>query len=219
MKRILLIALMLLSFSAFSQSTHDYVDLGLPSGTLWATCNVGANNPWEYGDYFAWGETRPKTIYSWETYKHTKIDGTTLTKYCTDPTFGYNGFTDNIKQLQRSDDAATANWGSPWHIPTIQQIRELKENCIWRVATKNGISGYEVKSKRNGKSIFLPAAGCPEGGRRTETNEAGYYWSSTLDYGASLNACALDLDLEENEVDVDSWGYRREGMSIRPVQR
>ena len=96
---------------------HEYVDLGLPSGTLWATCNVGADTPEGYGDYFAWGETTPKTTYNWNTYKYCNGgEGlNTLTKYCSDSNFGYNGFTDNLTVLQlMDDDAATVNWGSGW---------------------------------------------------------------------------------------------------------
>ena len=91
---------------------HEWVDLGLPSGTLWATCNVGASKPEEYGDYFAWGETEPKDEYCWSTYLHCKGDYNSLTKYCHQYDYGYNGFTDNLTELEPADDAATANWGS-----------------------------------------------------------------------------------------------------------
>ena len=90
---------------------HDYVDLGLPSGTMWATCNVGAESPDQYGDYFAWGETTPKDTYNWNTYLYSNGDYNQLTKYCSQSDFGFNGFTDNLKTLQPSDDAATTNWG------------------------------------------------------------------------------------------------------------
>ncbi len=104
---------------------RDYVDLGLPSGTLWATCNVGASKPEEYGDYFAWGETTPKSTYYWSTYKWCKGSETTMTKYCTRSDYGYNGFTDNLTELQPEDDAATANWGSVWKMPSYAQFSEL----------------------------------------------------------------------------------------------
>ena len=95
---------------------HEYVDLGLPSGTLWATCNVGADTPESYGDYFAWGETEPKTTYDWSTYKYCVGEYDRLTKYCSDTTYGYNGFTDNLYVLQLSDDAASVNWGEGWRM-------------------------------------------------------------------------------------------------------
>ena len=97
-----------------SYNGHDYIDLGLPSGTMWATCNVGAENPEGYGDYFAWGETQPKAIYTDSNYVYSNGGCEDFTKYCTKPEFGYNGFTDNLKTLQPSDDAATVNWGEGW---------------------------------------------------------------------------------------------------------
>ena len=108
-----------------SANGHEYVDLGLPSGTLWATCNVGASKPEEYGDYFAWGETKPKSDYSWETYKWCKGSSKTMTKYCTNSKYGYNGFTDDLWELLPEDDAATVNWGSGWQTPSLAQLKEL----------------------------------------------------------------------------------------------
>ena len=104
--------------------THAYVDLGLPSGTLWATCNVGADYPWEYGNYYAWGETKTKTSYNWSTY--TKGDEDKLTKYCSKSDKGNNGFTDKLTKLQPGDDVSTAQWGSGWCMPTKEQWEELK---------------------------------------------------------------------------------------------
>ena len=98
---------------------HAYVDLGLPSGTLWATCNVGASSPEEYGDYFAWGETEPKNDYNWSTYKYCKGSSTTMTKYCTSSSYGT---VDNKTELEPSDDAATVNWGSNWQMPSLEQL-------------------------------------------------------------------------------------------------
>ena len=102
-------------------SFHEYVDLGLPSGLLWATCNVGADAPEDYGDYIAWGETTPKTTYNWSTYQYCMGSYNTLTKYCNKTSFGYNGFTDNLTTLLPEDDAATANWGSGWRMPTEEE--------------------------------------------------------------------------------------------------
>ena len=158
---------------------HDYVDLGLPSGILWATCNVGATTPEGYGDYFAWGETQPKTTYDWTTYKW--CNGTlTMTKYCNDASFGYNGFTDNLTTLQPSDDAATANWGSGWCMPTKEQWEELYQNTTNTWTTQNGVNG-RLFTANNGNSLFLPAAGVrwddEPGG---DGGSDGDYWSSSL---------------------------------------
>ena len=108
---------------------HDYVDLGLRSSTLWATCNVGADNPGDYGDHFAWGETQPKAAYTDSNYIYSKGGYNQFTKYCTKSEFGFNGFTDNLKTLQPSDDAATVNWGEGWRTPTIDEWVELVTKC------------------------------------------------------------------------------------------
>ncbi len=105
---------------------HDYVDLGLPSGTFWATCNVGAMNPEDYGDYFAWGETEPKSYYDWSTYKYCNGSSSTITKYCSDSEYGT---VDNKYTLEAIDDAATVNWGGDWRIPTIEEQAELTGAC------------------------------------------------------------------------------------------
>ena len=109
------------------------VDLGLPSGTLWADRNIGANSPEGYGDYFAWGETRPKSEYNWSTYKYCKGSDKTITKYCDDSSYGT---VDNKTVLEPSDDAATANWGSNWRMPTHGEQVELNEKCKWTWTTR-----------------------------------------------------------------------------------
>ena len=136
---------------------HEYVDLGLPSGTLWATCNVGANSPEDYGDYFAWGETETKTTCDWDTYKYGNGDYDELTKYCSNFEQGHHGFTDNLTVLQPDDDAATANWGNGWCMPTKEQWEELCNNTehVWKAW--NGVNGFLFKGK-NGAVLFLPAA-------------------------------------------------------------
>ena len=137
---------------------HDYVDLGLPSGTLWATCNVGASAPEEYGDYFAWGEITPKNIYDWSTYKWCNGSENSITKYCTNSEYGYNGFRDGKKQLDLEDDAAYVYWGSHWRIPTEDQLDELIDECTWTWTTQNGINGRMVTKMRlvPGRSIGPP---------------------------------------------------------------
>ena len=157
---------------------HEWVDLGLPSGTLWATCNVGANAPEEYGDYFAWGETEPKDVYSWETYKWCNGSDTTLTKYCTKSKYGYNGFVDNKTELDPEDDAAYVNWGASWRMPTKSQLGELRSECTWLWSNLNGVNGILVTGP-NGNSIFLPANGCRTGSSLILSN-VGNYWSLNL---------------------------------------
>ena len=150
----------------------EYVDLGLPSGTLWATRNIGANSPEESGDYFAWGETEPKEEYYMSNYKWYDYDNELYTKYCTDS--GYGMIDD--KELEPRDDAAWANWGPSWRMPSLEQLRELKEKCSWEWIERNGTSGYLVTGP-NGNTIFLPAAG--EASFPNAEGE-GYYWSRTL---------------------------------------
>ncbi len=160
---------------------HEYVDLGLPSGTLWATMNVGANSPEEYGDYFAWGETTPKDWYDWSTYQwwNGGTDAYALTKYCNNSEFGYNGFTDNKTELDPEDDAATANWGPEWRMPSLAQIKELYMNCTWVWTTQNGING-RLFTASNGASLFLPATGDRWMGEFKNVGSWGYYWSREL---------------------------------------
>jgi hypothetical protein len=157
---------------------HEYVDLGL--SVKWATCNVGASKPEEYGDYFAWGETQPKSTYSWSTYKWCRGSYDTQTKYCTNSSYGT---VDNKTTLDLSDDAARANWGGSWRMPTDAELTELREQCTWTWTTQNGVYGYKVTSKKSGytnKSIFLPAAGCRSDDSLYDAGSGGYYWSSSL---------------------------------------
>ncbi len=135
--------------------SKEYVDLGLPSGLLWAVTNVGAKKAEDYGDYFAWGETTPKSEYSWATYKYSNGSEKSLTKYCTDASYGD---VDNIEKLEEEDDAATVNWGKPWRTPTLEETQELITYCTWLYTKQNGVSGYNVTGS-NGNSIFLPTTG------------------------------------------------------------
>ena len=196
-------------------SGHPYVDLGLPSGTLWATTNIGAANPWDYGYYFAWGETTTKSKYGWTSYKYANGDYKKLTKFCNKSDYGNNGYTDNKKQLESSDDAATANWGSDWCMPTQAQFQELKDKCTWTWTTKNGKKGYEVKGK-NGNSIFLPAAGYRYGTSLYLYDSDGSYWSSSLstDYPSS----GRRLEFDSSYVYPNVLGNRCNGLSVRPVR-
>ena len=191
------------------ENNHEYIDLGL--SVKWATCNVGATKPEEYGDYFAWGETETKESYNWSTYKWCNGSSNTQTKYCTSSSYGT---VDNKTGLEAADDAATANWGSAWRMPTKEEQDELRTKCTWTWTTENGVNGYKVTSKSNGNSIFLPAAGYRSGIRLYGAGSSGSYWSSSLNTGNPNNA--YHLDFGKSSVD---WLYRNRdhGQSVRPV--
>ena len=160
---------------------HEYVDLGLPSGTLWATMNVGATTPEECGDYFAWGETTPMDYNPyWDTYQWSNGKWNKLTKYCTGSNYGDNGFVDGKTELDPEDDAAYVNWGSQWRMPSYDQMEELRTKCTWQWKTSNGVNGYLVKSKSNGASLFLPVTDYYSTGQIYNAGYMGYYWSRTL---------------------------------------
>ena len=198
--------------SSGSTGGHDYVDLGLPSGTLWATCNVGADSPEAYGDYFAWGETTPKSDYSWSTYKYGTAEDQ-LTKYCNKGSSGKNGFTDNKTVLDAEDDAATANWGDEWRMPTGEELAELYDGCIKIWTTQQGVKG-RIFIGLNGNTLFLPAAGIYGETSLYSAGSGGNYWSSSLYTGDPYSACYLYFFS-----DYVSWNYdyRCYGLSVRPV--
>lgn len=189
----------------------DWVDLGLPSGLLWATRNVGANSPEDYGDYFAWGETRPKTYYEWVSYRYG--DEYDLTKYCTDSSYGHNEFVDNLTTLQPSDDAATANRGSDTRIPTHGEWVELYNCTTSTWLTMNGVKG-RCFTGPNGKSLFLPAAGCICGNELYDVGGYGFYWSSTLSSNDSNYASFFYFDSDGCGM---SNRNRYTRQSVRPV--
>ena len=288
---------------------HDWVDLGLPSGTKWATMNVGATTPEGYGNYYAWGETQPKATYtldnykwydsetetytkypkakrnvvllgseqgrksltfnvtvpygthvcyiagspSWEHLKMQKVDDThfTLTtdeldglayKYCAGDTWtfvekladgahpddreyaesdvvvAWNAIQDpEITILELEDDAAYANWGGDWRMPTIDEIDELVDNCTWTWTTQNGVNGYKVSSKVNANSIFLPAAGYRYSSDMYYAGSSGSYWSSSLGTSSSNSACSLFFG--SSNVDWGNNYLRDYGRSVRAVLR
>ena len=193
---------------------HEWVDLDLPSGTLWATCNVGASSPEDYGNYYAWGETSTKSTYDWESYRYAQ--GTTLvdprlTKYCSKSFDGNNGFTDNLTTLQASDDAATANWGSGWRTPSKAQWVELKNNTTNTRTTRNEVKGSLFTSKKNGQSVFLPTAG---GRWYSDLDSYGDYWSRSLSEDI-VRARYLRVYSEDCYM---GYCVRCEGFSVRPVR-
>ena len=176
---------------------YGYVDLGLPSGTKWATCNVGANSPTAYGNYYAWGETKPKSIYNIDTYKYHNTSPTTLPE---------------------NADAATANWSKGWSIPTKEQWEELKNNCNWIWCS----AGYEVVGT-NGSSIYIPAAGCHDDNpppydwdSKKTIGNSGYYWSSTL--FPKYHNTARSFGFSSRDYEVCSYDNNRfAGFSVRAV--
>ena len=188
---------------------HEYVDLGL--SVKWATCNVGANAPEEYGDYFAWGETTTKSAYDWSTYKWCNGSENTMTKYCTNSIYG---IVDNKTTLELSDDAARANWGGSWRMPTDAEITELREQCTWTWTSQNGVNGYEVTSKKNGKSIFLPAAGFLYETSLDYVGNTGCYWSCLLYSDEPFGAYYLGI---ASTITSGDYSYRCYGFSVRPV--
>ena len=182
------------------------IDLGLPSGTLWADRNVGADSPEAYGDYFAWGETEPKEAYGWNTYKWCEGPNYTLTKY---------GTLYATDVLDIEDDAAYVNMGAEWCMPTYDELSELNSKCTWTWTTLNGVNGYKVTGP-NSNSIFLPAAGCRDGNNLNYVGSGGYYWSSTCGGGETKSADFLRLHPFDCSMYFDNRYY---GYTIRAVAR
>lgn len=188
----------------------EYVDLGL--SVKWATVNVGATSPEDYGDYFAWGETEPKEEYSWATYKWCQGTANTLTKYCSN---GQYGNADYKTILDPEDDAAIVHWGSDWRMPTIDEWLELKQNCSWKKIIINGITGYQVTAK-NGNSIFLPRAGLRMNDILYANDSVGYYASNSHLPEFSHEDYASYMLMYDNSISKSST-VRYYGLSIRPV--
>ena len=188
---------------------HEYVDLGLPSGTLWATTNVGADKPEDYGYYFAWGETEPKSTYNWSTY-FDSVDGSAgnFKKY-----YNNGGKT----ELDLEDDAAYMNWGEGWRMPSLEQLKELYNSkyTTTQWTTQNGKNGRLITSKQNGRSLFLPAAGYRYDGSLGDAGYWGGCWSRSLSASVSYYAFYLYFNLR-----LVDWisNYRYYGRSVRPVR-
>lgn len=202
-----LMALTLTFTVANAQNTengHVYVDLGLPSGLKWATCNVGANTPEEMGGFYAWGETETKELYDWSTYK-----------FGTENNFSRYNSVDGKMVLELEDDAANANWGGSWRMPTIAEFQEIIDNCTWTYNTENG--GYTVTGT-NGNSIFLPQTGYYYGSS-FQGDMAGFYRTSSMsEYSISLSIYVShwnpDFGMGTTYIDGIQRGH---GMSVRPV--
>lgn len=189
------------------------VDLGLPSGTLWADRNVGADSPEDYGDYFAWGETEPKSTYDWSTYKWCNGSFDTQTKYCANSLYGT---VDNKYTLDIEDDAAYVNMGAEWRMPTDEEFRELKNKCVWTWTRKNSVKGYKVTGP-NANSIFLPAAGHRDGKFFKNVDSNGCYWSSSHTESSSGDAQYLHFDRSNHY--MSGLFFRSYGRTVRAVVR
>ena len=208
------------------ENGHPYVDLGL--SVKWATCNVGASSPEDFGDYFAWGEVKPKENYGEETYRYSSTeDYENMTKYCTNSN---DGIVDNKTILELKDDAAAVNMGGNWRMPTCNEWRELLLYCTWQKETRRGeygpIRGFKITSNVKGyteSSIFLPAAGDCYGNINDIVNEnVGIYWTSELRLDRSscalifIGHCFLSLEEEFSPYVGDSM-IRGFGNSVRGV--
>ena len=207
---------------------HEYVDLGLPSGLKWATCNIGATSPEEYGNYYAWGETAPKEEYSCSNYELAHVeywDGEeeeenefyVMDKYSGEDQYNEYTMIRKLMELEPMDDAATVNWKGSWRMPSEEDFKELIDKCEWTWGSFNGVKGVKIKGP-NGSCIFLPNAGSKEGTNTYEDD--GGYWSSSLyddtfDYNDWNDySSAIKLYLEEE--DTHSYG-RDVGLPVRPV--
>lgn len=195
--------------------TAEWVDLGLPSGLLWATCNLGASSPEEYGDYYAWGETTTKEVYDWSTYKYCTVDAegglATLTKYNTRSDYGTP---DNLTTLQAMDDVATQKLGSGARMPTQAEWEELIDNTTAEWTTLNGVNGCKFTAS-NGNSLFLPAAGRRWDGKLSYAGEYGNYWSSSLYADGPYGAWGFRFSSDDQRM---GYYYRYYGPSVRPVR-
>lgn len=182
---------MLCAITASAQSASDNnnaaeaVDLGLPSCTLWASCNIGATSPEEFGDYYSWGETEPKASYKLEEYRHFKAGQENVMAI-------RRAFADLGKDIAGTQyDVAHVKWGEEWQMPSLGQFQELEQNCVWEWTSVHEVVGYKITSKTNGNSIFLPAAGSKASQRTSNIGVYGLYWSSTVAYDGPSGGCNL----------------------------
>ena len=242
LKSFALVALLATVFASYADNDNgDVVDLGLPSGVKWATCNVGAANPWDYGDYYAWGETQTKDVFLWDIYKYCNGMDTTLSKYCNDAEYGSGGFTDTLTTLEAVDDVASAVLGSDYSMPTIADWYELGRQCYW-VWTENyknhNVSGYLVYKAKSvadkgtkvfidrkpsrsyslkDTHIFLPTAGSRCASDLGGAGSNGDYWSASLNDDGPSNARYCGF--QSNRVNPSFSGNRCYGLPVRPVRR
>ena len=196
-------------------SSENWIDLGLPSGLLWAECNIGATTPEGYGDYFAWGETSTKETYAWNNYKYSNGMYYELTKYCNKSSYGYNGYTDDLTILQPADDVATQELGNGARIPTKEEWEELRDNTSSKWTTQNGVKGY-LFTASNGQHLFLPAAGYRPYERLDYEGANGFYWSASLNENSPDEAWYIVLGSSSHN--MSNSGYRQNGVTVRAVR-
>lgn len=199
-------------------TAHEWVDLGLPSGTLWATVNLGAMAPEDFGTYVAWGETAPSDVYSWAAYSLCNGEQDELVKYCTDN--GY-GAIDDLTTLVAADDAATAMWGSAWCIPTKEQFEEVidKRYTKTSVTTHNGVKGILIKALEGEAQIFLPAAGYKSGSLLVNDNPLATYWTSSLVDDKPYRAWCAELPAYVGSTLKTAGVNRSTGRPVRAVRK
>lgn len=194
---------------------HEWMDLGLPSGTLWATMNLGASSPEKYGDYYAWGEVATKSYFTFASYTLSK-DPDGYTRYVPKAkagVFGYDGFYDTLTSLAEDDDAARAVWGEGWEMPTYEQMQELLTCCTWVWTQLNGINGYRVYGP-NGQSIFLPASGSRSVSHKVGVGKCTFLWLRDLYTPNPSMGCCLYLN---ERMYYLSTSLRYLGQVVRPV--
>lgn len=189
---------------------HEAVDLGLPSGLKWATCNVGATKPEEAGGFYAWGEVAEKDAYEWKTYKWCE-DGSysKLTKYNENV---------SVYTLEPEDDAAHVLWGGSWRMPTREEFEELLTKCTRKFTTQNEVRGLLVTGP-NGNSIFLPSAGYNPGTQVQWTNNRGYWWTCNGNYGNKTMGYAFYSQYDQGRTYVNGQISRDDGLNIRAVTK
>lgn len=195
---------------------HGFYDLGLPSGNLWATCNVGADSPEEYGDYFAWGETNHKDFYNWTNYLYCDGSERTLTKYCNNPSFGLNGFVDSLDVLETFDDVANTRWGGDWRTPTAYDWYELFQYTTHHWANMNEVNGVLFVGEK-GLGIFLPAAGIMMGDSLINDDVYGYYSSNQIETILDPSR-TIQFFIGADECFYGGNYFRFCGRTVRPVR-
>lgn len=207
--------------------TYDVVDMGFPSGTMWATCNIGANSPEENGSFFAWGETKPKAVYSMDTYSmYYEGDAYKILKYCTNDERGYvnkeQKAIDNKAALDSVDNAAIVIMGNNWNIPTTQEYSELMYRSTKRWCKINGVYGYLFTSTEKGyedRSVFFPMSGQNDGDSNEFIGKFGFYWTRVLAGGYSYAASVLQMDHKtgDNITVTNTRKERYMGLPVRPI--
>ena len=205
---LIMLAVMFLGAVGHAADGVEAVDLGL--SVKWANMNVGAKKASGFGTYFAWGETKSKDYYSWNTYAWSKGDSQFLTKYSN---------TDRRSQLAPVDDAAHVNLGGGWRMPTVDEFEELINNCTWEWTTQDGVNGYNVTSKKTGNSIFLPITGFRYYADTQFRSIMGVYWTSSLYTGNPNKAWCLEFNFSDIKVHYGNLSSNRfSGRCIRAVQ-